>query len=404
MAGPVKVPLDSIPVGVVCRADLHDEQGLLLLGKGQRISQSVIDQFRGRGIAFVLVGADDANSLLGRAKDRKKPEEPVVESAKQRRVDRSRETYSRERSERFTKRASGIIDVVAGVGKRVRSLSQSHVTEIAEIPRSLVEMLLEDADQSIAILTQSYRGISLPSRCALMSLLTINSGIELDLADDDIAQIGIAALIHDLGMYLLPDHIREPTTTLSENDAWDYRRHPALTMELFAKFGVSDEACLIASQVHEKPDGTGYPRGLHINLIHPHANILSLVDAYLMLTSPGPGRPAVVPHDAICFLLHEGGRGRFEVATVKAFLNLLTLFPISSQVELDGEVTATVIRRDGDHYHAPIVKLDGPADQVIVLADGSHKISRPVMQESNKQMRITAELMETLTMDMLSPV
>jgi len=124
-------------------------------------------------------------------------------------------------------------------------------------------------------------------------------------------------------------------------------------MDTFAGYSiVPDEICVIVNQVHERVDGSGYPRGLHINLIHPLARVLNVVDTYLSLIDPGPGRPAILPHDAIGFLLHEGARGRFEALPMQALLTTVTLFPIGSRVELDDGRKATVIRRDGAHYLA----------------------------------------------------
>jgi HD-GYP domain-containing protein (c-di-GMP phosphodiesterase class II) len=238
-----------------------------------------------------------------------------------------------------------------------------------------------------------------------MSLLAINTGIELGLSDKEVIQLGTAGLLHDLGLYLMPSHFRDPTAELTANEVWEYRRHPSLVMNAFAKLSiVSDEVRVIANQVHERRDGSGYPRGLHANLIHPLANVLAIVDSYLTLIQPGAGRPAVVPHDAIGYLLFEVGRGLFDAATMRAFLTQIAYFPIGSQVELDNGQRATVIRRDGDHYATPIVRVDGAhATGSLALRRSERNIARPVVDEPGHQMRITKSMMPTLSMDMFQP-
>ncbi len=92
-------------------------------------------------------------------------------------------------------------------------------------------MLLEDADQSIYAAGESEDPRALPQRCARMSLLAINTGIEMGLSDKEVIQLGTAGLLHDLGLYLMPAHFRDPTTELTANEVWEYRQTPFLGHE-----------------------------------------------------------------------------------------------------------------------------------------------------------------------------
>ncbi len=128
------------------------------------------------------------------------------------------------------------------------------------------------------------------------------------------------------------------------------------------------------------------------------------MDSYLTLIQPGPDRPAVVPHDAIGYLLFEVGRGLFDPTAMRAFLNQIAFFPIGSKVELDNGQRATVIRRDGDHYTTPVVRLDGAhATDALSLRESARNITRPVVDDPGRQMRITKSMMPTLSMDMFQP-
>jgi len=124
----------------------------------------------------------------------------------------------------------------------------------------------------------------------------------------------------------------------------------------------------------------------------------------LTLIHPGPGRPAVVPHDAVGFLLFEVGRDLFDAAAMRAFLNQISLFPIGTQVELDNGQRATVIRRDGNHYATPIVRVDGAhKTETVVLRESAHRITRPIVDDFADQMRITTSMMPELNLDMFQP-
>ena len=139
-------------------------------------------------------------------------------------------------------------------------------------------------------------------------------------------------------------------------------------------------------------------------MIHPLANILGIVDAYLTLIQPGRDRPGVIPHDAIGYLLFEVGRGLFDPVAMRAFLNQIAYYPIGSQVELDNGQRATVIRRDGDHYTTPIVQVEGAcATDLLPIRESSRNIIRPVIDNPDCQMRITKNMMAGLSMDMFQP-
>lgn len=137
-------------------------------------------------------------------------------------------------------------------------------------------------------------------------------------------------------------------------------------------------------------------------MIHPLSGILSIADAYLTLTSSGPNRAPLLPHDAIGLLLHQASRGVFDTNAVRAFLNQLCLFPIGSFVQLDDGATATVIRRHDNHYSQPIVQIHGGNGDPVLLREDSRKIVRPIANEPERQMRITPDLMTSLSLDNLA--
>jgi HD-GYP domain-containing protein (c-di-GMP phosphodiesterase class II) len=73
---------------------------------------------------------------------------------------------------------------------------------------------------------------------------------------------------------------------------------------------------------HERPDGTGYPRGLAADEIPLEARILAVADAYDAMTHDRVYRPAI-GHDAACRELCEGAGTQFDAAVVDAFMRVL---------------------------------------------------------------------------------
>jgi HD-GYP domain-containing protein (c-di-GMP phosphodiesterase class II) len=149
---------------------------------------------------------------------------------------------------------------------------------------------------------------------------------------------------------------------------------------------------LVAGQVHEQIDGTGYPRGIPLERIHPQSRVLNLADAYLSLTEPLAGRPSIVPYDAMALLLHHVSLGRFDATVMRGLLQSVSLFPLGSWVELSDLTPARVLRSTHEHYDRPIVEvLDGGSIQIIDLTRSDRFVTRPLLDPNHNQIRVPAD-------------
>ncbi len=401
----VRVNLDEIRLGASCKFDIQDGNGLLLLGRGLPLTAEVREQILQRGVNFIEVAPEDARALLGQRPTAGKSVDKsrsTNRSVKARIVNRCSQPYEPARAEAFRAKLAAAASVIAELGPKLDDWTDESVRELCSIPSAMMEMMADDGDQSLAIMNAAKNDNYLASRCARMSLLGIGTAIELDFSEADIIQVGTAGLLHDLGLYRFPDHFRDPTVAFTNDEAWEYRRHSVAGAELFAQSSViSDETRLIMRQVHERPNGSGYPRGLRRKTIHPSANILCIVDAYLTLIDAGPGRPPVHPHDAMVLLLHEGGRGKFDGVAIRAFLNQVCLYPIGSYVQLSDGAVGTVVRRNPKSYSEPIIQLQGENDSFFRLEDCDLKITGSKSDATITEMRIPREMMSVISMEMM---
>lgn len=406
----ISIGVDELRAGV-CQFDVYDRDKVLLLKSGEILCDVQIATIRERGISHVILHASDSRTFNGRRKPESdsgpsEPSEAHDGNEKRQRQERTTEPYSPERSLRFGKAISGMVNTLERLGSRIDQITNSDVNELKRIPYDLAELVSEDADQVIATTLGAEAMGRLSTRCSQMCVLSINTGLEMGLTEDELANLGLAALLHDLGLCLLPQPISDPSVSLTAEEAWEYRRHPSLIADALRSFPeIPGLVRILVRQVHERPDGSGYPDQLRRSRIHPLARILNTVDSYLMLTQAGPGRPPIVPHDAICFMLLQGKEGMFDPHVLRAFISQLCLFPIGSSVQLDNGEHAKVIRRDGPHYAHPIIHVDNTSEtSTIRLRNSERSIARPIRNVARKEMRVPPELAETLTLSMLEPV
>ena len=93
-------------------------------------------------------------------------------------------------------------------------------------------------------------------------------------------QLEAAALMHDIGMMLLPDALWLKLGQLTDEERRSIRAHPGYGAGLLERMNGWQEAARIVLEHHEMPDGKGYPNGLTASQICPGAKLLAIVDAF----------------------------------------------------------------------------------------------------------------------------
>lgn len=152
--------------------------------------------------------------------------------------------------------------------------------------------------------------------------LTVALGRALGLRGDELADLRLGALLHDVGTIGVSDTILQKTTRLTEDEWRELRRHPEIGARIVARVPFLTRARDIIAQHHERWDGTGYPYGLAGEQITLGARIFAVADAFDAMTRDRPHRQALSLAEARAELL--AGRGtQFDPRVVDAFLGLL---------------------------------------------------------------------------------
>ena len=120
----------------------------------------------------------------------------------------------------------------------------------------------------------------------------------LELPVGERQSLRVAALLHDIGTLLVPDHILSKPGRLTEAEYDKVRTHPDAGVEILAPIGLPDRVLAMVRHHHERWDGTGYPGGLAREAIPLGARILAVADAFDAITSERAYRARMSPGDA----------------------------------------------------------------------------------------------------------
>lgn len=134
--------------------------------------------------------------------------------------------------------------------------------------------------------------------------------------------VHIAALLHDIGKFILPDRILKANVPLSDEDWMLIRRHPQQGARVVSSVDGYGPVAEIILAHHERIDGAGYPRGLEGDEIPELARIISVADTYDVMTARDSYRLPVSSHEAVQELRRVAGT-QLDSRFVEIFIELL---------------------------------------------------------------------------------
>jgi len=177
-----------------------------------------------------------------------------------------------------------------------------------------------------------------------VAVLEVDLGRELGLTEQNLLDLCMAGLVHDLGSIQLPQGLLTKSESLTPSEWDEMRARPTYTYETLRKLdGAYERVAEITHQVYERLDGSGYPRGLQGDEILPEARILGTVDFFESFAHPRPYKttlPGTANH-GIQMLMQMADK--FGASTLKALIGSIGLFPIGSYVRLSsGEIGRVV--------------------------------------------------------------
>ncbi len=157
-----------------------------------------------------------------------------------------------------------------------------------------------------------------------VSALMIAFGRGLGHRQEDVRVLGLGGLVHDLGKMAIPDHILNKPGKLTAEEMDLVRAHPQKGYEMVAKTGSAPAEVLdICRFHHERYDGGGYPDRLSGRKIPYVARVAAICDAYEVLTTIRPYKPAFSQPEAIDMMMNSPGH--FDQKLLSAFVSKMII-------------------------------------------------------------------------------
>jgi len=188
-------------------------------------------------------------------------------------------------------------------------------------------------------------------------VLSLTFGRALGLAKTELNELGLGALLHDIGKMQVPLEILNKPGKLTPEEFEIMKTHPSKGYELLKKEdNLSAEVLNIVKSHHERLSGSGYPDSLLEQNISYYTKIVSITDVYDAITSDRVYHDGMTPHDAMQ-RLYEWMPDNFDQELMQQFIRTLGIYPIGSVVELKTGHIGLVVKLNENHHLKPVVML-----------------------------------------------
>ncbi len=197
----------------------------------------------------------------------------------------------------------------------------------------------------------------LAQRSVNTMILALAFGKCITMSKKDLPQLGLGALLYDLGMTAVPDSIRNKSGALSDEEYDIVKSHVEGGVEILQKNeGITDKVMDVILTHHERFDGSGYPQGLQGKEIGLMGRIVAIVSAYSAMTSRRSYAPSHSMKGALANLYEECDRA-YDGTLVKKLIQCIGVYPPGCVVELNsGEVGLVVVVNPQDRLR-PMLRI-----------------------------------------------
>ena len=246
----------------------------------------------------------------------------------------------RERSkERAKKTYTQSVAVTKDLMTSVRMGKSPNVKKIKRVVQGIVDQILNEESSLVGLTTiRDYDEYTF-THSVNVCIFSVALGKRLGLTKLQLYDLGLAALLHDIGKSRVPVDVLNKVGTLTDEDWRLISSHPWLgVLALFQVRGGQEfpyRAMVVAMEHHMKIDLTGYPRPIRPRQMSMYSKIVSCADCFDAATSRRAYKTVQMNPAEVLRELRDNPKRGMDPVVVKAFINLTGIYPVGTLVVLD---------------------------------------------------------------------
>ena len=227
----------------------------------------------------------------------------------------------------------GAVDALAARPQDAGSMSR-------RLAQAMLDKMLAAEDVGIRLVVGG--GDRNAAHALNVTVIALLIGRTLGLDARELLDLGVGALMHDVGKQDVPERYRHHEDAFTASEMAAYRDHVDQGVAQGRRMALAPGALAVLAQHHEHADGSGFPAQMGGDRMSMAARIVAIVDRYDKLCNPGSGSLAMTPHQAVAMLFAQG-RQRYDTTVLNTFIRMMGVYPAGSLVQLTDDRYAMVV-------------------------------------------------------------
>jgi HD-GYP domain-containing protein (c-di-GMP phosphodiesterase class II) len=256
------------------------------------------------------------------------------------------------------------VAVTKDVINSVRIGKTPNIRKIKRVVQGIVDQVLNEETSLIGLTAiRDYDEYTF-THSVNVCIFSIALGRRLGMTKLQLYELGLAALMHDIGKSRVPLDVLQKSGELTEEEWKWMAAHPWLGVLVLFQFRRQQEelsyrAMTVCHEHHMKIDLTGYPRAIRPRQVSLLSKIVTIADGYDAATSRRVYKTEALAPSAVLEEMRDNPRRGLDQVLVKAFINLLGIYPVGTLVVLDTFELAVVSgsNPNPEALSRPIVKI-----------------------------------------------
>ncbi|MFQ5428220.1 MAG: HD-GYP domain-containing protein [Thermodesulfobacteriota bacterium] len=266
---------------------------------------------------------------------------------------------------------NGALEAVINAMDEVRLGKIPSSGPVNKVTDDLTESVLEDRDAMIGLAMIKNYDNYLFNHSVNVAILSVSLAGAIGLSRDQVHNIGVGAILHDIGKTGVAEQIIRKPGGLSSEEWQKIREHPQIGADIIKRMDGMDEVVSnIVYEHHIKYDETGYPE--EHGELNPLSQIVTICDAYDALTTLRVYQKPHNPSEALKIMTNFSGKN-FHPDYLKTFTEMIGIYPVGTLVRLSTNEIGIVTKVSAEMPSKPVLKI-------IFNADGS-KQDPPILRD-----------------------
>ena len=337
-----KTRIDNLAHGAIIAQDVHASDGRMLISRGAQYRGSFLSRLENAGIFEVFVEDKEES---GRENIIHLPD-PISQLQQEVHIDDIIYEKTRRQAEHQVMKTM----------VRLTSMRQANLNKLFHVVEDIMDQLLKQTDLVLSL--SKLRSIDdyTYEHSVNVCVISILIGIDLFLEKPALRDLGIGAILHDIGKVGVNERIIKKPGRLNPGEFDEIKRHTELGYQILKGAGFDEDVARIALYHHERIDGSGYPHHLEGREIPQYARIVAIADFYDAISNNRIYRRQMTPDDASREII-KTSTNHLDELLVEKFLRHIHMYPVGRGVVLNTLEKGVVIRQNRLMPESPVVRV-----------------------------------------------